>query len=118
MDVFEAVIDEKLDSITLDWDKRASVCVVMSSGGYPGDYESGKSISGLAEAGAMQDVVVFHAGTRMVAGQPVTAGGRVLGVTALGDSFETARKRCYDAVARIHFDGAYFRRDIGAKAQR
>lgn len=116
IDVFEAVIDEKLDSMTLEWDPRAAVCVVMASGGYPGDYQSGKPITGLKEAGALEDVVVFHAGTRMLGDQVVTAGGRVLGVTALGGSFEDARRRCYEAVDRIHFADAYFRRDIGAKA--
>jgi len=118
VDVFEAVIDERLDNITLQWDRRASVCVVMSSGGYPGAYENGKPITGLAEANGAQDVVVFHAGTKMIGGQVVTAGGRVLGVTALGETFEAARERCYEAVAKIHFEGAYYRRDIGAKAMR
>jgi phosphoribosylamine---glycine ligase len=116
VDAFEAVVDEKLDSITLDWDRRSAVCVVMASGGYPGSYESGKVISGLEEAGALPDVVVFHAGTRMAGNQVVTAGGRVLGVTALGSDFQDARNRCYEAVDKIHFDGAYCRRDIGAKA--
>jgi phosphoribosylamine---glycine ligase len=116
VDVLEAVIDEKLDSITLEWDRRSAVCVVMASGGYPGDYENGKPISGLAEAGAVPDAVVFHAGAKRVGNQVLTAGGRVLGVTALGDTFEAARKRCYEAVSRIRFDGAYYRRDIGAKA--
>jgi len=118
LDVFEAVIDERLDNITLEWDRRASVCVVMSSGGYPGAYENGKPITGLAEANGTQDVVVFHAGTKMIGNQVVTAGGRVLGVTALGETFEAARKRCYEAVAKIHFEGAYYRRDIGAKTIR
>jgi phosphoribosylamine---glycine ligase len=116
VDVLEAVIDGKLDSVNLEWDPRSAVCVVMASGGYPGSYENGKPISGLDEAGALPDVVVFHAGTRMAGNQVVTAGGRVLGVTALGSDFAAARKRCYEAVEKIHFDGAYYRRDIGAKA--
>ena len=116
VDVFEAVIDGKLDSMDLEWDPRAAVCVVMASGGYPGRYEFGKVITGLEEANAMPDVVVFHAGTKAVGDDVVTAGGRVLGVTALGDTFQDARKRCYDAVDKIHFDGAYFRKDIGAQA--
>jgi phosphoribosylamine--glycine ligase len=116
LDVLDAVIDDKLDTVPLVWDERAAVCVVMSSGGYPGKYETGKSISGLAEAGALDDVVVFHAGTKRRGDQVVTAGGRVLGVTALGQDFESARQRCYAAVEKIQFEGAYFRRDIGAQA--
>ena len=116
LDVIEAAVDDKLDSISLQWDPRAAVCVVMSSGGYPGPYEKGIPITGLAEAGALEDVVVFHAGTKTAGNQVVTAGGRVLGVTALGDTFEAARDRCYQAVEKIHFDGAYCRRDIGAQA--
>ncbi len=116
VDVFEAVIDDRLDSISLEWDPQPAVCVVLASGGYPGKYESGKPIRGLAEAGAMENVVVFHAGTRRVGSRVVTAGGRVLGVTALGQTFEQARYRCYAAVDKIHFEGAYCRRDIGAQA--
>jgi len=116
IDVFDAVIDNKLDSITLEWDPRASICVVMSSGGYPGSYEKGKPISGLDEANALEDVVVFHAGTKNVGNNIVTAGGRVLGVTALGDTLQAAADRCYQAVEKIQFEGAYYRRDIGAKA--
>jgi len=116
IEVFEAVIDDKLGSISLEWDPRPAVCVVMASRGYPGDYETGKPITGLAEANAMEDVVVFHAGTRARGGQVVTAGGRVLGVTAIGEDFPAARRRCYEAVGKIHFEGAYCRKDIGAKA--
>jgi phosphoribosylamine--glycine ligase len=88
----------------------------MASGGYPGDYEKGKPISGLDEAGKLRDVMVFHAGTAVSEGQVVTSGGRVLGVTALGKTIAEARERAYDAIARIHFDGAQFRRDIGHRA--
>lgn len=116
VEVMEAVIDDRLDKITLQWDPRPAVCVVMAAGGYPGPYESGKPITGLDEAGAMPDVAVFHAGTRLEGSQVVTAGGRVLGVTALGKDLEAARQRCYQAVSKIHFEGAYYRRDIGAKA--
>ena len=114
--VLDAVIDNKLDSITLEWDERASICVVMASGGYPGPYEKGKPITGLDQANTMEDVVVFHAGTRNVDDQVVTAGGRVLGVTALGDTLQDAADRCYEAVDKINFEGAYYRRDIGAQA--
>jgi len=116
LDVLEAVIDDKLDQITLEWDPRPAMCVVMASGGYPGDYETGKEITGLADAEAMADVVVFHAGTKQVGDEIVTAGGRVLGVTALGDTLQAAQQRCHEAIGKIHFDGAYHRRDIGAKA--
>jgi len=116
VDVMEAVIDGTLDKITLDWDKRAAVCVVMSSGGYPGHYEKGKEITGLSDAGAMEDVVVFHAGTKGVGDKVVTNGGRVLGVTALGHDFVAARDKAYAAVDKIQFEGAYCRRDIGAQA--
>jgi phosphoribosylamine---glycine ligase len=116
LDVFDAVIDGQLDSITLDWDPRPAVCVVMASGGYPGPYETGKLITGLADAAALPDVAVFHAGTAAAGDRFVTAGGRVLGVTALGDTLPAARQRCYDAVSRIQFEGAYYRKDIGAKA--
>ena len=116
VDVMEAVIDDRLDRITLQWDERPAACVVMAAGGYPGSYETGKPITGLADAAAMPDVAVFHAGTHLQGKQVVTAGGRVLGVTALGKDLEAARKRCYEAVSKIHFEGAYYRRDIGAKA--
>ncbi len=118
LEVCMAVVEGKLDSITLEWDQRPAICVVMASGGYPGDYQKGKPITGLAEAGAMEDVVVFHAGTKALGSQIVTAGGRVLGVTALGDTLEAAARRCYAAVDKIHFEGAYYRRDIGAKAMK
>lgn len=116
LDVFDAVIDDRLDRITLQWDPRPAVCVVMAAGGYPGKYERGKAISGLEEVAAMRDVVVFHAGTRKVANRVVTDGGRVLGVTALGNSITEARMQAYDACAKISWEGAYYRRDIGAKA--
>ncbi len=104
------------ESQQIEWDPRPAVCVVMASGGYPGDYEKGKPISGLDEAAKLKDVMVFHAGTAMSGGQVVTSGGRVLGVTALGKTIAEARERAYDAIARIHFDGAQFRRDIGHRA--
>jgi phosphoribosylamine--glycine ligase len=119
-DLFEALMataEGKLDEVTLEWDERPSICVVMSSGGYPGKYESGKVISGLDQANAMNDVTVFHAGTKLDSRkQVVTAGGRVLGVTALGKDLADAKKRAYNAVDCISFEGAYCRRDISDKA--
>ena len=118
-DLLEAMIataTHKLEDITLEWDPRPAVCVVMSSGGYPGSYETGKPITGIAEADALADVKVFHAGTAMVDGQLVNNGGRVLGVTALGDTVADAQKRAYEAVGKISWDGCYCRTDIAAKA--
>jgi phosphoribosylamine--glycine ligase len=116
LEVMLAVCDGRLDEMRLEWDERPAVCVVMASGGYPGDYEKGKVISGLDEAEAIDDVMVFHAGTAAVDGDIVTAGGRVLGVTAVGDTIAEAKKLAYKAVDMIEFEGAYCRRDISDKA--
>ena len=116
LEVLLAVCDGTLDEITLEWDPRPAVCVVMASGGYPDDYQKGKKITGLAEAGRLEDVIVFHAGTKEDSGDIVTAGGRVLGVTALGQTIADAKARAYEAVDLIGFDGAYCRRDIADKA--
>jgi phosphoribosylamine--glycine ligase len=98
------------------WKPGASVCVVMASSGYPGNFEGGKPIEGLAEAAAVENAVIFHAGDRKEGTRYYTQGGRVLGVTATGASLESAIHTCYDAVSRIRFDGAHFRRDIGTQA--
>jgi phosphoribosylamine--glycine ligase len=116
LEVLLAVCDGTLDQIDLEWDPRPAVCVVMASGGYPGDYEKGKKITGLKEAGQREDVIVFHAGTAEQDGDILTSGGRVLGVTALGGTIADAKTRAYQAVDRIEFDGAYCRRDIADKA--
>ncbi len=113
--VMEAVLAGRLDRVKLQWDPRPAVCVVMAAGGYPGEYRKGAEISGLADA-ASADVCVFHAGTRRLGDKVVTSGGRVLGVTARGATLAEARTRAYEAVDRIRFEGAYCRRDIGAKA--
>jgi len=112
----EAVLDGRLDSVELEWDERPSVCVVLASGGYPGRYPKGLPISGLDAAGEMEDVMVFHAGTAEKGGKIVTNGGRVLGVTALGDDIRGAIDRAYQAVGKITFDGMHYRKDIGARA--
>jgi len=114
--IMEAVIDNRLDQLTLDTDPRAAVCVVMASKGYPGSYAKGLPIQGLETAGRMPDVAVFHAGTARKQDAVVTDGGRVLGVTALGDTVEKAIAAAYAAVGAIAWDGAYWRRDIGRKA--
>ncbi len=115
LDLLEATVDGTLHTAKAEWDTRAAVCVILASGGYPGDYRKGLPITGIEAAEALGDVTVFHAGTRMDGGQLVTAGGRVLGVTALGDTLAEARDKAYAAVGKIHFEGVTFRRDIGAK---
>ncbi|HJX24900.1 MAG TPA: phosphoribosylamine--glycine ligase, partial [Chthoniobacterales bacterium] len=110
--LLEATIDGKIDNHTITWDERASVTVVLASGGYPGKYEIGKPISGLDEVAKLDDVQIFHAGTKRVNGEIVTAGGRVLAITALGPTLEAARTSAYEAVSRIHFEGCHYRRDI------
>ncbi len=98
------------------WKSSAAVCVVMASGGYPGSYPKGIAITGLEEASKLEDVVVFHAGTKEVDGQIVTNGGRVLGVTAVDETIAKAKERAYGAVERIHFEGAQYRKDIAWRA--
>jgi phosphoribosylamine---glycine ligase len=110
--LLEATIDGNLSKCAIEWDTRAAVTVVLASGGYPGKYESGKSISGLNDVAKLEDVTVFHAGTKRANGDVKTAGGRVLAVTALGSTLEAARARAYEAVARIHFENCHYRRDI------
>ncbi len=117
LQLLEATIDGQLDKSKIDWDTRAAVTVVMASGGYPGKYETGKIISGLDEVARLEDVHIFHAGTRRTNGDIVTSGGRVLAVTALGATREEARSRAYDAVARIHFDDCHYRRDIALEKE-
>ena len=111
--LFEACIDGTLDQHELRWKSEPSVCVVMAAEGYPGSYENGKEISGLNEARALLDVVVFHAGTKTEEGKVLTNGGRVLGVTATGPDTPNAIKKAYEAVDKIQWDGIHFRKDIG-----
>jgi phosphoribosylamine--glycine ligase len=114
--ILEACIKGNLSQYQIEWDNRASVCVVMASKGYPGDYEKGKAIKGLKEVSQMKDVFVFHAGTGLKDGQIVTNGGRVLGVTGLGKDIPRAIEKAYQAVKKISWDGVHYRRDIGQKA--
>jgi phosphoribosylamine--glycine ligase len=116
LDLLEATIDQRLDQTQPRWSAEAAVCVIMASGGYPNSYATGKPITGLDAV--KPGITVFHAGTRMEEAQLVTAGGRVLGITALGSDLVTARERAYAAVGGIHFDGAHFRTDIAVKASR
>jgi len=117
-DVLEASVEGALSGVELRWRPEAAVCVVMASAGYPGSYAKGKVISGLDDAAALPDVKVFHAGTALAKGHVVTNGGRVLGVTAWAGDLAAARDRALEAVARIRFEGAQYRRDIAAKALR
>jgi len=116
LEVLLAVCDGTLDKVDLQWDTRPAVCVVMASCGYPGSYEKGKVITGIEHAEKNHDVKVFHAGTAMKDGRLVTNGGRVLGVTAMGDTIAQAQVAAYQAVKQIDFEGAYYRTDIAAKA--
>ena len=116
VDLIEATIDESLESFDIEWDERASVCVVMAAEGYPGAYEKGKVIKGLDWLKDLDDIIVFHAGTKMDGDDTVTSGGRVVGVTALGVGIEESIKKAYSAVEKISWDGVFFRTDIGKKA--
>jgi len=115
VELLDASVNGTLDKIELKWKPQASVCVVIASGGYPGNYEKGKPIRGLDDAAKLPGVKVFHAGTALKDGQVVTSGGRVLGVTALGKDLKAAQAAAYAAVEKICFEGMQFRRDIGAK---
>ncbi len=118
IDIFDAAIDGKLDRVEMKIDPRPTVCVVMASGGYPGSYENGKTIKGLTKASECPGVEVFHAGTVRKKGRIVTNGGRVLGVTAVGNTLKDAISRAYKAVDEIKWTNCYCRRDIGEKALR
>jgi len=113
--VMSACIDGELDGVSLRWSDEACVCVAMASGGYPGQYKRGYEIQGLDQAARQPNTVIFHAGTRREGDRVLTAGGRVLGVTAWGDDLKDAIGRAYNAVDLIHWPGVMFRRDIGAK---
>jgi phosphoribosylamine--glycine ligase len=114
VDIMEAVIDRRLSGLAIEWEEGASVCVVMASGGYPGDYEKGLEITGLDRV--PPGVTVFHAGTAARDGKIVTAGGRVLGITARGADIPSAIKLAYSGVEAVSFPGAHSRGDIGLKA--
>jgi phosphoribosylamine---glycine ligase len=114
--LLEATIDGRLGEAKMELDPRAAVTVVMASAGYPGNVEAGQEISGLEECRQMQNVHVFHAGTRREQGRILSSGGRVLSVTALGETVSAARARAYEAVAKIHFEGCHYRHDIALAA--
>ncbi|NLC69087.1 MAG: phosphoribosylamine--glycine ligase [Clostridiaceae bacterium] len=115
VEIFEAIIDERLDKTRIEWDDRAAACIIAASDGYPGMYRTGFEISGIEEAEKEEDVMVFHAGTRHENGKYYTAGGRVLGVTALGNTLETAINKAYNGIMEINFQGMHYRKDIGMR---
>lgn len=115
IDIFEAINDGTLSDLDIQWDDRACACVIMASPGYPKSYPKGLEITGLTD-GQLEGVTVYHAGTKLDGDKLVTSGGRVLGVTALGENLEAALKKAYDGVSKIHFDNAHYRRDIGQSA--
>ena len=115
VDIFEAIDSETLSDLDVEWSDDACACVIMASGGYPKSYPKGIEITGLSN-GQLDGVTVYHAGTKLQDNELVTSGGRVLGVTALGDTLENALKKSYDAVEKIHFEGAHYRCDIGKRA--
>lgn len=115
VDIFEAIDNETLSDLDVEWSDDACACVIMASGGYPKSYPKGIEITGLSN-GQLDGVTVYHAGTKLQDNKLVTSGGRVLGVTALGDTLENALKKSYDAVEKINFEGAHYRRDIGKRA--
>ena len=116
LELLQACAESRLAEVTPRWTDQRAVCVVVAAGGYPGDYARGLPITGLAEAEAA-GALVFHAGTKSVGSQIVTAGGRVLGVTALGATFRAARQTVYTALDQIHFEGAFWRKDIALRAE-
>jgi phosphoribosylamine--glycine ligase len=113
LDIFEAVVDEKLDQLNIKWKAGAACCIVMASGGYPVAYEKGYEITGLDNV--PDDIIVFHAGTKLADGKYLTNGGRVLGVTAVADTLPAAVERAYAGTALISFSGMHYRKDIGKK---
>ena len=115
LEIFEAIIDERLDSINIEWDDNAAVCVVAASGGYPGKYQTGIEIKGIEAAQQNDQTIVFHAGTSIKDGTFFTAGGRVLGVTAIAKSMQQAIDKAYQGIEKISFDGMHYRKDIGRK---
>lgn len=115
MDIFEAIHNETLSDLDIEWSDEACTCVIMASGGYPKSYPKGIEITGLTD-GQLEGVTVYHAGTAITDGKLVTSGGRVLGITALGDTLEKALEKSYSAVEKISFENAHYRKDIGQRA--
>lgn len=115
LEIFEAIIDEKLSEINIEWDDNSAVCVIAASGGYPGKYATGIEINGIDKAEENNETIVFHAGTSCKDGKYYTAGGRVLGVTAVESTMDKAIQKAYAGIAKIQFEGMHYRKDIGRK---
>lgn len=115
LEIFEAIIDEKLSEINIDWDDNSAVCVIAASGGYPGKYATGIEINGIDKAEENNETIVFHAGTSCKDGKYYTAGGRVLGVTAVESTMDKAIEKAYAGISKIQFEGMHYRKDIGRK---
>ncbi|OFW54517.1 MAG: phosphoribosylamine--glycine ligase, partial [Actinobacteria bacterium RBG_13_35_12] len=116
IDILNAVIDDRLHKINIQWEDNAAVCVVVASGGYPGKYQKGKVICGLERLEKMKNMIAFHAGTKFQDDQVITSGGRVLGITAWDDTISKAKERAYKAVKEMYFEDMYYRKDIALKA--
>jgi len=116
IDILNAVIEDKLHQINIEWEDNAAVCVVVASGGYPGKYQKGKVISGLERLEKMKNIIAFHAGTKFQDNQVITSGGRVLGITAWDETISKAKERAYKGVKEIYFEDMYYRKDIAAEA--
>ena len=117
LDIMEAVENQKLDDLPIEWKSGACACVILASGGYPEKYETGKVISGLNEKGQLADAAVYHAGTKLSAtGEFLTAGGRVLGITASAEKLRDALSAAYAAAEQVTFENVHYRRDIGQRA--
>jgi len=116
IDILNAVIEDRLHKINIQWEDNAAVCVVVASGGYPGKYQKGKVISGLERLEKMKDMIAFHAGTKFQDNQVITSGGRVLGITAWDKTISKAKERAYKGIKEIYFEDMYYRKDIAAKA--
>jgi phosphoribosylamine--glycine ligase len=115
LEILNAIIDERLHEVEIQWEDNAAACVIAASGGYPGSYPTGCEISGLNQLESLENVMVFHAGTRKKQGKYYTNGGRVLGVTGLGRTLDQAIDEAYKAISLISFDGMHYRKDIGRK---
>ncbi|GAI47824.1 unnamed protein product, partial [marine sediment metagenome] len=116
LDILNTVIEGSLHKINIEWKNNSAVCVVVASGGYPGNYQIGKIISGLERLGKMKDIIAFHAGTKLQDNKVITSGGRVLGITAWDKTISKAKERAYKGVKEIYFEDMYYRKDIAVKA--
>ena len=116
IDILNAVIENTLHQINIEWEDTAAVCVVVASGGYPGKYQKGKVICGLERLEKMKNIIAFHAGTKFQDNQVITSGGRVLGITSWDNTISKAKEKAYKGVEKIYFEDMYYRKDIAAKA--